>query len=33
MQVDYRNYSFEEFAKDEYFQLWILEKEARFLWA
>ncbi|MEY4538741.1 MAG: hypothetical protein RLZZ306_498 [Bacteroidota bacterium] len=29
MQVDYQKYNFEEFAKDEKFQLWILEKDAR----
>lgn len=28
MQVDYQKFNFEEFAKDEKFQLWILEKDA-----
>jgi transmembrane sensor len=28
MQVDYQKYSFEEFARDEKFQLWILKKDA-----
>jgi transmembrane sensor len=27
MEVDYQKYSFEEFAKDEKFQLWILKKD------
>jgi transmembrane sensor len=27
MEVDYQKYSFEEFAKDEKFQLWVLKKD------